>query len=385
MCTLLKISILARLLTPAEFGVFSLATIALGITEAATETGVNVTIMQSKHSIAYFLDSAWVISIFRGIVIGIVMMVLGFLLQGYFGEPRLVFLIGILSLVPVIKGTINPMVISLYKEMRFLRDSLYRLSLIIVDAIAAVALAFWLHSAYALVGGMVIAALFEVFITFFLFADRPHFAYVHSRGKHILSNAKWLSVSAFFSYLGENMDNFLIGKLTGTFNLGLYHNAYALSHKPNYEIAKAVQHSTFPILTQLFRQQKSLASAFKKSSFILLVVAIAGSLPLILFPNWIVLLILGEQWLGVIPLLPWLVGAGIIHALTMYAHTLFVSTKQYFLSNLHLGVSLLTMIGCVYLLGSWYGIQGAVIGLFISRLLAAPIALYGAFYTLKHQ
>lgn len=54
----LKISILARLLSPTDFGTFSLITIALGIVEAFTQTGVNFTILQSKRSITYFVDTA---------------------------------------------------------------------------------------------------------------------------------------------------------------------------------------------------------------------------------------------------------------------------------------------------------------------------------------
>lgn len=382
---LLKISILARLLTPAEFGLFSLATIALGLTEAATETGVNLTIMQSKHSILYFLDSAWVISIFRGVVIGIMMMVVGFFLTWYFDEGRLLFLVGLLSLVPVIKGFINPMIVSLYKEMRFFRDSLYRLTLVLVDAVAAISLGILLHSAYALVGAMILAAIFEVTITFLFFSDRPRFAYLHSRGKHILANGRWLSLSAFFHYLSENMDNFLVGKLAGTYNLGLYDRAYTLSHKPNSEIAKAVQHGTFPIIAQMVREDKSLLNAARKSSFALFVIALIGSLPLLLFPQLIVQLIFGEQWTGVAPMLPWLVGAGLIQAITIYTNTLFLATKSYQIMNLHLGISLLAMIGCVYVLGSNFGVTGAVMGLFVSRLLALPIAAYGAYTLLRRR
>ena len=66
----LKFFALARLLTPEAIGLFSLTSIALGVTEAMAETGINTTIIQSRQSINYFLDTAWVLSILRGLIIG---------------------------------------------------------------------------------------------------------------------------------------------------------------------------------------------------------------------------------------------------------------------------------------------------------------------------
>ena len=54
----LKITILARLLKPTDFGLFSLVMIAIGLTESFTQTGINTTIVQSKKDINYFLDTA---------------------------------------------------------------------------------------------------------------------------------------------------------------------------------------------------------------------------------------------------------------------------------------------------------------------------------------
>ena len=70
---LIKTMFVARILNPSDFGLFAIIAIALGIAEATTQTGVNLTIIQSKRSIKYFLDTAWVIAIIRGLIIGIIM------------------------------------------------------------------------------------------------------------------------------------------------------------------------------------------------------------------------------------------------------------------------------------------------------------------------
>jgi len=61
--------ILARLLVPAQFGVFGVASLALGFLEVITETGVNVFLIQEKAELKEYVDTAWLVSILRGILI----------------------------------------------------------------------------------------------------------------------------------------------------------------------------------------------------------------------------------------------------------------------------------------------------------------------------
>ena len=175
---MIKMYILARLLNPEAFGLFSLTAITLGITESLTQTGINVTILQSKQSVKYFLDTAWVIAIIRGFAIGSIMLLMGLFMQGYYHEPKLLGLITVAALVPVIKGFINPYIVTLHKEMQFFQDSVYRFSLVLVESLAAVILGMLTHSVWSLVWALVISAIYEVIISFIFFQLKPKFAYI---------------------------------------------------------------------------------------------------------------------------------------------------------------------------------------------------------------
>ena len=141
-----KLAVLARLLSPADFGVFSLVTIALGLTESFTQTGVNVTILQSPKPTSFFINSAWVIAIIRGLVIALIMVLLGQGMASYFDFAQLGILVAVAALVPLIKGWINPSIIGLQKDLKFSADTFYRFSLVVVDALASVTIVFWTGS-----------------------------------------------------------------------------------------------------------------------------------------------------------------------------------------------------------------------------------------------
>ncbi len=380
--TAAKYFVLFRLLTPHDFGVAQYMIITLGIIEAFTETGINTTIVQSKKSIQYFLDTAWVISIVRGLLISILMILAGFWMKTYFHEESLLLLMFAGSFVPFVKGFINPSIVTLYRELRFFRDTVYRFVLIVIDALAAIVLAFWFHSAYVFVYSMLASAVFEVLISFLFFEDRPRFAAVNSRVQEILTNARGLNPSAILGYLVENVDNLLVGKVVGTTALGIYSNAYSLSHKFTLQFAKSVQYGTFPVYVEIAHQKARLRRAFWRAAAVSVTLFSLISIPFVFFPGPLVLFFSGNQWGEVIPILPVLAIASVVQSFIAISTAVFTATKNYSWLNLTMFVNFIALVGLVVVLGHQAGLVGAVNGVFLSRILVLPVALVGLWQSL---
>ncbi len=378
-----KILVLARLLTPYDFGLAQYVIITLGILESCMETGINTTIVQSKQSIHYFLNTAWVISILRGLLISTLMIVSGLFMQQYFHEQKLLLLMTVGSFVPFIKGFISPGVVTFYKDLRFFRDSVYRFSLIAVDAVAAIFCAFLFRSVFVFVYAMIAAALFEVIISFFFFGERPQFHTVKSRLQEIFHNAPGLNLSTILGYLIENLDNLMVGKVIGTVGLGIYSQAYSLSHKFTLQFAKSVQHGTFPVYVKIVDQRTRLRRAFWKTALTSIGFFSLISLPFLIFPGQTVFLLLGPQWQSVGEILQPLVFASIIQSFVAIATALFTATKHYTWLNLTMFVNLLLLIILVIVMGQRYGLIGCVWGVLLSRLLVLPMSLYGSWSILR--
>lgn len=374
--TVAKWAVVARVLSPESIGIFSLVTISLGVTEATTQTGVNLTILRSKHSVDYFLDAAWVIAIIRGLVIGVVMILLGLVLAQFFNQPELVILIAITALVPVIKGFINPSIITFHKDLQFFQDALLRMVITAAEAVFAIVAVWLTHSVYALILAMVFAALFEVILSFIIFKARPHFIYRQSRGEEILQGAKWLSFSALFDYLNENLDNFLIGKLSGIRSLGLYHNAYSFAHRINHDQAKSVTHTTLPIYSKLQAHPSRMMKAFWRATLSTMLLVVAVSIPLLLFPQFFVFLLLGKQWVEIAGFLHWLVLAGVVQSFSVLCYSLMMAKKAYVYVNFHLASSVILMAIMVVVFNYYGGLPGAALAIFVSRLINLPILFW---------
>lgn len=373
----------ARILNPSDFGLFAIIAIALGIAEATTQTGVNLTIIQSKRSIKYFLDTAWVIAIIRGLIIGIIMVLLGILLSNFYNEESLRFLIAIAALVPVIKGFINPSIIIFHKNLEFLKDSLFKFAVISIEVIFAIIFSYLFKSVIGLVFGLIVSGLFEVFLSFIVFKEKPRFHYIPNRAKLIFSNAKGISLSAALSYINENIDDFVLGKIIGTYNLGLYHNAYSLGHKTNYDFAKSIHHSILPVFTKIVDNSQRIKRAFLKSLSFTILFSIGISIPLLVAPEFLVNLILGDKWLIIVPYLHLFVIAGILQSITLIFYSLFFAQKNYRFINYHLAMTVTVLFTLLLILPKQGGIAGAGIALIVSRAITLPIVIYGALKTLK--
>lgn len=380
--TLIKMMFLARLLTVNDFGLFSITIIALGLMEAMTETGINTIILRSPQKVEYFLDTAWIISIGRGLIIAIIMLLLSLGLTKLYGEPELLWLIGLASCIPVIKGFINPAIISYYKNLAFFQDMLYRLSLVIVEAAVAISLAVLFRSVYILIWSILIAAVYEVIFSFVVVKAKPNFKWHGHRAKEILTSSTALNLAAWLDYLVENIDNLLIGKLAGTTQLGYYDNSYKLSHKPNYDIARSVYHSTFPVFSRLQGETKRHPRAFTRVILSSTLLFSFASLPLLLAPELMVKLILGQQWLSIVPLIRWLTLAGIVHGLGKVAYSYLSALGQFGKINQHLAVTLLATVGLVWWWGSDGNVMGAVIAIFAARVLASPWVIWPIYRSL---
>jgi lipopolysaccharide exporter len=380
--TAAKYFVLFRLLSPHDFGLAQYVIITGGMLEAFTETGINTTIVQSKKSIHYFLDTAWVVSILRGLLISILMILAGFWMKDYFHEDSLVLLMGIGSFVPLVKGFINPAIVSMYRELRFFHDTVYHFVLIVVDALAAIILAFWFHSAYVFVFSMLATGIFEVIVSFLFFVDKPRFYAVRSRVQEILANAKSLNPAAILSYLVENIDNLLVGKVVGTTGLGVYSNAYSISHKFTLQFAKSVQYGTFPVYVEIAHQKSRLRRAFWRAAAVSLTLFTLISLPFILFPAPLVLLFAGEQWGAVVPILPPLAIASVVQSFVALSAAAFTATKHYAWLNLTMLCNLIALVILVVVLGQQSGLMGVVMGVLLSRVIVIPIAMVGLWQAL---
>ena len=381
---ILKTVLLARLLTPAQFGFFGISAISLGLLDIATETGINVFLLQENDSWTDYVDTAWVISILRGLFIFLLIMITAPAVSGFFSSPQSLYLLYLISLVPFIRGFINPSCIRFQKQLQFRQEFYYRSILILVETLITVILGLYLRSAQALVWGLTGSAALEVALSFFIFSPRPRLQFQPDQARFILSRWKWVTGFGLLNYIFTNLDNIVVGRLLGSASLGIYQNSYRISTVPLTEINDVFYKVTFPVFTQMKARNRSLYPAAVRSILAVSVPVVFVGLGIAFFAGPLVRLLLGPGWeaaIGPIRILSYL---GIVRGISLSVNSLFMALKKQvfvtftsFISVFGLGITLVPLV-------HRFGLLGAAYSALIGSLLAFPVSFFLAARTLKY-
>ena len=211
--TFVRLAILGRLLTPAQFGYFGIATLVLSLLEILTETGINVFLVQEKGHIKEYLNSAWVVSIARGIVLAIVILISAPFISSFFNAPEAYSIIMLIAIVPFIRGFINPAIITYQKDLLFQKEFKLRTILFFIDVTVSIIAGFILKSAVAFVYGLIASAIIEVLLSYTLFTLWPKFQFEYKKVKHVIRRGWWVTLTGIYLYFADNGDNITVGKI----------------------------------------------------------------------------------------------------------------------------------------------------------------------------
>lgn len=377
-----RVIILARLLTPLQFGVFGIASLVLAFLEVITETGINIFLIQEKKDIKHYLNDAWIVSIFRGALISLFIILLSPFIANFFNSPGSQRLLLLISIVPLIRGFINPAIIKYQKELLFNKDFFLRLTIFLFDSSVAVILAFITKDASSFIWGLIAGALLEVAISFVLVKPTPNFTFQVNNIKKIFSRGKWVTLFVIFNYIAQEGDNIVVGRLLGAGLLGIYQMGYKISTLPISEISDVANKVIFPVYSKIGMDKARLKRAFLKTmTVITLLVFMLGGV-IFFLPKSLIILILGQEWGGISQILKILVIYGILRAITGTTASLFLALgKQGYFAVITF-VRVLGLVITIVPLTMSFGIMGASISALISVIVEFPVISYFLFITL---
>lgn len=373
---LVKLAVVARILTPSQFGVFGIASLVLSLLEVLTETGINTILIQSKEKIDKNINTIWVVSILRGFFIGIILILTSPLIAIFFNNYDVVGVLILISFLPILRGFVNPAVVSLQKELNFRKEFYFRISIFIIDAFFSTLLVILMRSIYGLVVGSIFGVLAELLFSFVLFRMRPKFSIKKDQIYSILRKSKWVTAYSIFNYLGQEADDIFVGKILGSQNLGLYQMAFKISLLPISEISDVVSKVIFPVFSQLSNQRDRLLRAYYKTVLITSFASIFFGSLIIVFSYDIVYLVLGEEWIEAVAVLRVLSLYGILRTISGPTSALFLArSKQNYVAAMTF-VRLIVLLITIYPSIKFFGLLGAGISILLSVIIELPLMIF---------
>jgi len=304
--------ILARLLSPNDFGLFGIALLALSALESFFQTGFDAALIQSKKDIKSYLNTAWTVQILRGVVLALILAAIAPLVATFFNEPQAAILLQVLASVQLINGFTNIGIVFFQKRLNFYKQFVYVFSGTLADLLVAISAALFLRNAWALAYGYLAGALAKLVSSYILSSEKPRFQLIGPQVRELFSYGKWLLGVSILAFWGAQGDRIIIGKLIGTAALGLYQIASQLVRLPTIEISKDIIGTvTFPTLAAI-NDNKQLAKVFFYVMEVNALLILPLGAVLLLLADLIVSVLLGQQWMSAVPAIRLLVVAGLL-------------------------------------------------------------------------
>ena len=381
--SLVKMAVLARFLSPGQFGIYGIATVVLAFLETLTETGINVFLIQQKEKIEKYVNSAWVVSILRGTVISLIIIILAVPAASFFSVSGSVSILYLTSLIPFIRGFINPSCVVFQKNLEFKKQFFYESTFFVSDAVFAILIGIATKSENSLVIAMVITALLEVILSFKVFHLKPKFVIDKELIFEVIQKGKWITGAGVFSYLFHHIDDIFVGKLLGTYTLGVYQQAYRISSVPVSEVGEIFNKVNFPIIARQEQDLIKIRKMFFKNLILISFFVIPLGYIFFKFPSQVISIVLGSQWLAAIPILQILSIYGVLKAISNSFFSLFLGlNNQQFVTYITL-LQAISMLALTYPLIKIFGSLGAGYAAIISTIISLPVFIYYAWKILK--
>ena len=326
-------SILARLLTPQDYGLIGMVAFVTAFVSLYKDLGLAAATIQRPEISFDQISTLFWINVSLSVAVGLFTAAIAPFVSWFYGEPRLTSITVITAVGFIISGIAVQHEALLRRQMRYFALAAIGLVSLIVGYVVAILMAWKGFHYWALVGSQLAFVFTGTVITLTVCRWRPGMPKKDTGVRSMLrfgGNFTGFSTINFFS---RNLDNLLIGRVWGAQQLGIYSRAYQLMMLPIDQINEPISSVAIPSLSRLTDSDTAYRRAYLRMLEKVALLTMPAVALMIVTSDWIVAIVLGPQWRQVGILLVILGVVGLIQPIANTTGWLFITqgrTKEMF-------------------------------------------------------
>ena len=302
--TILKLGVLmvlARLLTPLEFGIVGAAVVAITFLGIFGKLGVAQALVQIPDLTRDHLVAGFHLSLVLGLLAGLVLYLGAGYIEKLFRIEGLAEPVAIMALLLPLAGLQQVSEARIQRELKFRMLAIEQVvSYGVGYGVVAIVLALKGYGVWALVGGILAQGVIRAAI---MMAVRPPpFSITTNRAAYrdLLMFGGGHALAEIGRSGAYQVDNLIVGRFLGAEALGLYGRAFQVVTMPTKLLGVGLLKVMFPIMSRVQSEPNRLARAFLRSMGIVAMLGLPISMLLALLAPEIVHVLLGSQWIAVV-------------------------------------------------------------------------------------
>ncbi len=318
--------VLVRLLAPTDFGLVMLATTFSGMVEALSAVGIQEAVVREKAPDRAVYDTAFTMNAVRCLASGLLIGVAAGPVARFFAEPRLVGVLLALALITAAGAVENIRVVDFRRGFAFHREFQLQLMSRLAAVAACIAVAAIWHSYWALVVGVTTNRLLQLVLGYVLRPYLPRPCLRAWRG--IIGFSAWTWLSSLVVLVRERSHSFVLGRVLGMTQLGLFSAGAELASLPSTELVNPLCRVLFPGFVAARHAGGSLKDLYFQALSVTTLITMPAGVGIAVVAAPVVELFFGPRWSGAIPVVAILAVAGTVNVAASISSTLFTAAGR---------------------------------------------------------
>lgn len=356
--------ILARILTPREFGLIGMLAIFIAISQSFIDSGFSSALTRKKNCTQNDYSTIFYFNLGVGVFLYLLLIIFNKVISSFFNEPQLgplVIVLGftlVLNAIAIIQRTI------LVKEINFKQQARVTFVASVISGFIGLFMALQGYGVWSLVGMTVSKSALISFFLWIWSSWKPSFVFSKDSFKELFPFGSKLLLSGLIDTIYQNIFYLIIGKYYSALDLGYYTRAEQLSAFPSKNLNTIISRVSYPVLASIQDDPIRLKSVYKKQIKSTMFLTFVLMLGLAATSQSLILTLLGEKWLPSVLYLQLLCIIGMLYPL----HALNLNMLQVQgRSDLFLKLEIIkkTISIPVVVIGIWGGIIPMLIGMIV--------------------
>ena len=360
--------ILARLLTPSEFGLIGTITIFLVLSEVFINSGFNQALIRKQDCTQKDYSTAFFFNLSVAIFLFFLLLITAQPISSFFKEPQLKPLIQVLGIGLIISSLTLVQQSILVKRIDFKLQTKINLVASILSGILGVYLAYAGFGVWSLVAR---SLSYRGLISLFLWIWnrwRPDWIFNKESFQNLFGFGSKLLLSGLIGTLLNNLNYLIIAKYFSAQELGYFTRAEMFKKLPSENVSSIITTVAYPVLAKVQNDNILLKRYFRKmftNTFFIIIILMVG---LAAISESLILTLIGDKWLPSVVLLQLLCFTGIMYPLnSMNINVLNVVGR----SDLYLKLQLIVQVLAIpnIFIGIFFGVKALIIGMNVISLI----------------
>jgi len=371
---LAALAVLARFVSPSDFGLLGMAAVFVGFVAIFKDLGTAAAVVQRKEVSRRFLSTVFWTNVGLGFLAMLALLLSAPLIADLYHQPRVTAVLRALSAGFLISalGALQQSLMERHLRMR--RLALLEVTSVAVGSSAAVIAAVQGWGVWSLVVMSLVTSACNTLLLWVAADWLPGWEFSAAELKTTIRFSLSLTGFNVANYGVRNADNLLVGRYLGTQALGYYSLAYRILLFPLDSISSVVSRVAFPVYSRIQDDLERFRRGYLLSARSIALVTFPLMLGLVALREPFVLAVFGEQWRPMIPLLAILAPVGMIQSVTTTVGSIYMATGR---TDWQLGWGLFS--GCVVIAGFIVGLRWGVYGVAGAYAIVSVALLYPCF------